>query len=145
MFNKIVLEDLKVDQKIALQLAGKAMNDTRGPDGLVTAYLVFGCIPRFPAVDLTVPNQKDRMNELEKARNEMATIVAELRLKTALASRVPRNADLSAAAGDLMRVFRETYKRYVGPLPIIRVDGTSIFPVRKPRSAVQYSSSSPGS
>ncbi len=54
------------------------------------------------------------MNALEKARNEMAKIVAELRLKTALDSRVPRNAELSVAAGDLVRVFRETYKRYVG-------------------------------
>ncbi len=89
VFNKIVPEDPKIDRKTALQLAVKAMNDTMGPDGLVPSYLVFGCIPRFPAVDSTVPNQKDRMNALEKARNEMATIEAELRLKTVLASRVP--------------------------------------------------------
>ena len=111
VFNEIVPEDPKIDGKMALQLAVKAMNDTMGPDGLVPSYLVFGCIPHFPAVDSIVPNQKDRMNALEKAHNEMATIVAELRPKTALSFRFPRNADLSVAAEGLVCVFREAEKR----------------------------------
>ena len=88
VFNEIILEDPKIERKTALQLLVKATNDTMRSDGIVPSYLVIRCITRFPAVDSTVPNQNDRMNALEKARNEMATIVAELRVKMALASQV---------------------------------------------------------
>ena len=138
VFNKIILEDPKIERKMALQLAVKARNDTMGPEGFVHSYLGLGCIQRFPAVDSTVPNQKYLMNSLEKARNEMATIVAELRLKTALASRVTQNSDLSIAAGDLGRVFRKTDKRYVGLFPIIQVDGKQVFVLQGNRE-VQFS------
>ncbi len=112
---------------MALQLAVKAMNETMRPDGVAPSYLVFGWIPRFPEVESTLPNQKDRHNAFERARNEMATVVAELRLKTALASRILQNADLSVAAGDSVRVLRETDKRYVGPFQIIRVHSNQVF------------------
>ncbi len=66
---------------MTLQLAVKAMNNTMGPEGLVPSYLVFESIPRFPVVD-------------SRTSNGMATIAAELRIKTALASRFSYNADL---------------------------------------------------
>ncbi len=90
---------------MAVQLAVKAMNDTMGPGGLLPSYLFFGCITRFSAVTSTGSNQKDQMNAPEKARNKMATIATELWFKTALASRVTRNSDVSVTAGDLVRVF----------------------------------------
>ncbi len=68
----------------------------------------------------------------------MAKTVAESRLKMALASRVPRNAAMSVAAGDLVRVFRETGKHYVGPFPIIRVGGKQVFVLQGDRE-VQFS------
>ena len=112
---------------MVLQLVVKAMNDTTEPDGLVPSYLFFECIPRFPAVDSTVLNQKDCTNTLENAGNEMATRAAELGLKTALASRVLRNADLLMAAGDIVRVFRETKKCCVGIFSIVQVEDKQVF------------------
>ncbi len=82
-----------------------------GPNGLVPSYLVFGCVPRFPAVDSKLPDQQSRMNALSRARQEMATIVSELRIEKALASRVPRNADLKVEPSDKVRIHRETDKK----------------------------------
>ena len=103
------------------------MNDTMECEGLVQSYLVFGCIPRFFSTKSTLPTQQQIMRAMQSAWREMAIITAELRIRKALSSRVPRNADLVIEAGDLIRVFHETHKRYVGPYPVIRVDGTHMF------------------
>lgn len=66
------------------------------------------------------------MQALEIARKEYATITAELRIRKALMSRDPRNTDLISRQ-DQVRVFRETDKKYIGPFPVIRVDGKQIF------------------
>ncbi len=57
----------------------------------------------------------------------MAIITADLRIRKALSSCVPKSTDLAIEVGDLVRVFRETGKRYVGSYPLIRVDGTCVF------------------
>ncbi len=57
----------------------------------------------------------------------MATIVSELRVQKALASRVPRSAELKIEPGDKFRIYRETDKKYIGPYPVIRVDGKQLF------------------
>ena len=67
------------------------------------------------------------MESLSAARMEMATISAEQRIRTALVSHLPRNADLKIEVGEKARVFRETYKRYTGPFFVIRVDGKQAF------------------
>ena len=57
-----------MEQKLALQLAVKSINDTLGPEGLVSSQLVFNCTLRFPAVESTLQNQANRMKALEGAR-----------------------------------------------------------------------------
>ena len=116
-----------MDKNIVLKLAIKAMNDTMDPEGLVPSYLLFSCTPRFPSTESTLPTQQQRMDAMQAARREMAIITAELRIQKTLSSRVPRIADLVIEVGDLVRVFGETDKRYVGPYPVIRVDGTQEF------------------
>ena len=64
---------------------------------------------------------------MQSARSEMAIISAELRIRKALSSRVPRNADLGIEVGELVRVFRETDKYNFGSYPVIRVAGTHVF------------------
>ncbi len=54
------------------------------------------------------------MDSLSRARQEMVTIVAEMRIQKALASRVRRNADLTIQPGDKVRIYRERDKKYVG-------------------------------
>ncbi len=110
IFLKIREEYPKIDKNIVLKLAVRAMNDTMGPEGLVPSYLVFGCIPRFPSTDSTLPTQQQRMDAMQAARREMAIITAELQIRKALMSRVLRNADLVIEIGDLVRIFRETEK-----------------------------------
>ena len=64
---------------------------------------------------------------MKSARREMNINTAELRIRKAVSSRVPRNPDLVIEVGDLVRVFSETERRYVGPYPVIRVDGAHVF------------------
>ena len=52
---------------------------------------------------------------MQAPRRGMNIITAELRSRKALSSHVPRNADLVIEVDDLVRVFRETGKRYIGP------------------------------
>ena len=122
-----------MDKNKILKLAVKAMNDTMGPEGYVPAYLLFDCIPRFPSTDFTLPTQQQRMDDMQLARRKTAIISTELRIWKALSSRVSRNTDLVIEVGDLVRVFRETDKRYVWPYPVIRVERTHVFIVENHR------------
>lgn len=131
VFNKIKHENPKMPRELTLSLALKALNDTMGPEGLVPTLLVFGTLPRFPTVESSNAGQFERMNALESARKEYATITAELRIRKALMSRVPRTTDLVLHPGDQVRVFRETDKKYTGPYPVIRVDGKQVFVIDK--------------
>ncbi len=127
IFLKIRGKHPKMRKIIILNLAVKDLNDTMLPEGLVPSYLVFGCIPRFPSTESTMPTQQQRVDAMQSARREMAIVTAELRIRKALSSHVPRNADLVVEVGDLVRVFRETGKRYVGPYPVILVDVNHVF------------------
>ena len=102
-----------MDRNVALKLAVKACNDTLGPEGHVPSLLVFGCVPRFPSLNSTVLEQTERMRALMNARKEMATITADLRLRKALLSKVPRNSDMALEVGQEVRIFRETDKKYI--------------------------------
>ncbi len=138
VFRKIKEDLPRMKNEIALRLALKACNDTLGPEGLVPSLLVFGCIPRFPSVESSIPAQKHRMIAMQKAKSEMETITAALRIRRALLSKVPRNADLKLSIGDKVKIFRESGKKYIGPFPITRIDGKQIFVLDRDKE-VQYS------
>lgn len=127
IFRKIKRETPRINNNVALRISIKAMNDTLGPEGLVPSLLVFGCVPRFPCINSKQPNQKERMVALNAARQEMAEITAELRIKKALSTRIPRNSDLILTKGDMVRVYRETDRKYVGPYPVSHVDDKQVF------------------
>lgn len=67
------------------------------------------------------------MEAIRHANAEMATIIAELRIRQALRSRVPPSADYVITAGDNVRVFRETDKRFLGPYKVVAVEGKQVF------------------
>lgn len=73
------------------------------------------------------------MNDLESARRERAIITAELRILKAIKSKAPGNAILIIEAGDHVRVYRETDKRYLGPYLVILAYGNPIFVVQNDR------------
>ncbi len=78
-------------------------------------------------MESTLPTQQQKMDAMKSARREMAIITAEFRIRKAISSHITRNADLVIEIGDLVRGFRETDNRYVGPYPVIRVDCTQVF------------------
>jgi len=127
VFKKIRHETPELDRTIALRIAVKALNDTMGPEGLVPSLLVFGCLPRLTPVNSHNPAQKQRMRALHEARKEMASVTAELRIRKALMTRAHPNTDIIINQGDKVRVFRETDRKYIGPFPVIRVDGKKVF------------------
>ena len=127
VYLKIRHEYPSVKKETALRLAVKALNDTMGPEGLVPSLLVFGVLPRFPAVNTNLPDQVERMEALKEARAEAATITARLRVRKALLAKTPRNVDLVLHKGDMVRVYRETDRCYTGPYPVQRVDGTQVY------------------
>lgn len=127
IYNKIALENPSLKPETSLKLAIKAINDTMNSEGLVPSLLVFGCLPRFPGSNTNYPIQKDRFEALKTARAEMEQITAELRIRKALLSRVPRSADIVFSKGQLVRVFRESDSKYVGPYPIIRIEEKQVF------------------
>lgn len=55
------------------------------------------------------------MKALHEARKEMATITAELRIKRALLSRVPRNINFVINPGNKVHVYQETDRKRIGP------------------------------
>lgn len=128
----------KMKKETTLRLAIKAYNDTLGPEGLVPSLLVFGCLPRFPSVDSSIPAQSDRMTALREARSEMETIVSQLRIRRAILAKVPRCSDFVLEPGDMVRVFRESDKSYIQPYPVLRVDGKQVY-ILDGRREVQFS------
>ncbi|MEM6805931.1 MAG: reverse transcriptase domain-containing protein, partial [Bacteroidota bacterium] len=91
-----------------------------------------------PCVHTNLPKQEDRMRAIQIARTEMSTITSELRIRKAMLSKVPRNANLTLKPGEKVRVFRETDKKYLGPYPVVRVDGKQVFVLVKDKE-VQHS------
>lgn len=112
---------------LVLRLATKAMNDTVGPEGFIPSHLVFGSLPRFPAVKSTLSDQANRLRALEYARTEYASIVARLRVQEVLRSRLPPASNYVFVPGGLVHVYREGDKQFIGPLRIIRVEGKEIY------------------
>lgn len=129
IFLKNKSEFSKIDNDTILKLTVKAMNDTMGPTGLVPSLLVFGMLPRFPAVQTNLPNQCDGMHALLMAKTEMEGIVAEQRLKTALSNNVPLASKTEYKSGDKVLVFREKAKpfKWTGPHEIKKFEGKQVF------------------
>jgi hypothetical protein len=116
----------KITEHLALSLANKAMNGTVSPDGLAPTLVVFGIIPRLSA-DGSLPNQHDRMLAINSARREMDTIVSELRMERALSSKTPPGAIRVYLPVELVYVYREHPAKWIGPFPITKIDGKTVY------------------
>lgn len=127
IFYKIRSECPSANFDLILRLAIKAMNETMGPNGLVPSYLVFGILPRYPVLNTDLPTQSERMRIIQTAKSEMATIVAELRIKQALLSRPPAAASVIHQPGDMVRIYREGDRRMIGPFRVIRIQEKEIY------------------
>ena len=112
----------KVKQELALAVARKAINETRGPKGLVPLLLVFGEMPSYRRLGLGgISDNKTRFNAMLTARGEYLRIVNQIRARRTLRMAVPPAADRHYAIGDLVYVWREKEKGYTGPFNVISV------------------------
>ena len=131
-----------MSDELSLRCAIKGMNDTLGPEGLVPTYLVYGTFPSFPVRKATNPTHEQRMKALAAARAEMATITSELRVLTALKSKLPPATQYDIQAGDNVLVYQEGtggYGRragqYVGPFRVEKICGKEVYVRRNNRTA----------
>ena len=138
IFDKINLDAPRIDPHLALQIAVKAMNDTMGPEGLVPSMLVFGVLPRMPPRQADLPGHEERMRALRAARAEMCELVAQMKVRIALRSRVPPAASYLITAGDSVYVHNEKTKRWDGPFTVSRTHGKYIW-IQRHDGEKQYS------
>ena len=128
---KIRMEYPRLDKRLILRLAVKAMNDTLGPSGLVPSLLVFGSISRIPNVNAKHPDQQERLRAMTLARQEYDQWVCQERIRRALRFRTPEAAFANIHAGDSIFVFREHPGKYTGewkgPYTVATIVGKKVF------------------
>ena len=126
IYRKVRADYPQAHNKILLNIAVKAMNDTIGEKGLVPSLLAFGITPRFPIISTDLPTQSERMRLLATAQMEMNAIVAERRVQAALTRQIPPAADRVYQLGDEVLVFSEQDKNWLGPFVVMHVQGRMI-------------------
>lgn len=129
VLQKIRYSGPDVNAEHALRLAVKAMNDTMNPEGHVPSLLVSGVPLCFSAMNSQLPNQEDRMRAMQVAKTEMETIASELRLCTALLSKLPIISNHNLQIEQKVLVFREKEKpcKWTGPYKVIRLCDKQVF------------------
>jgi transposase InsO family protein len=121
IYNKIRMDYPHIPARTLLKFGVKAMNDTVGENGLVPSLLVFGVIPRYPALNTELPNQKVRMEVIAAAQMEMNSIIAERRIATALAKNIPSAAEHGYAVEDEVLAFLEKESSWTGPFKVFAI------------------------
>lgn len=118
-----------VDPEVLLRYAIKGINDTIGPEGLVSLLLLFGVVPTFPNVSSELPAQRERLASLDAARKEMETITAELRIETALRAKLPPSTRYLIQPGNSVLVYCEKSRQYEEPYKVSRVCDKELYVV----------------
>ena len=128
IFNKVQTDFQHLNEDYALQLAVKAVNDTAGPNGLVPTLVVFGILPRTLVVLIDLPQQKERIEVMRSACDEMAKAISQRRLSTALKSNTPAATSYDVSIGTKVLVHREVpVGKWDGPAPVRDVLGKNVF------------------
>lgn len=82
-------------------------------------------MPALPVPDNKSTIQKDRIAALKAAKEEMERISAEQKLLRALRSKLPPSAKYHIQPGDIVRVFREETRKWIGPFKVLKSSGRS--------------------
>lgn len=123
-FNKITTDSSKLFGKEALSLSIKAINETVGPNGLVSTFLFSGLTSRLPIKPHRLLNQVARLKAMKEARDEAVKLIAQTRLATAITSNVFVAADSDIKISYVVLMFREKpVERWIGPFSVVDNDG----------------------
>jgi transposase InsO family protein len=123
IYRKVRDEHPDLEMDLALALSCKAMNDTANEDGLCPTLLVFGALPRPLDLSRPSPSLHDRLRAQLTARKEYARIVAERRVQRGLVTKPPRSADYTIEPRNMVYVYREKAKKWIGPVRCIYRSG----------------------
>lgn len=121
VYSKTAEEHPTIEHPTILRLALKGFHATIGPSGLVSTLLLFGSLPSLPAVSSTLPKQHELMLALRSARDEMAQYATEQRIIRTLKSKLPPASSYKLTPGDLVRVFMEGPRKWLGPVEVLKV------------------------
>jgi hypothetical protein len=89
----ITAEVRDIGKDIALQMAFKAINDSAGPDGLISTPLVYGAYPRISEFDAPSPTVALCATAIKKAMAEIQRLRAKHQVADALNTRNGPNTD----------------------------------------------------
>lgn len=122
IYSRVRMAHPGLSKDVALSMATAAINQTAGPRGLIPTLLVFGVSPQMPVTPLPLPAQRDRVQAMVTARKEIAAQIARVRVRTALAARVPAAADRNVLPGTNVLVYREPpVDQWEGPYVVVAV------------------------
>lgn len=122
VYKKVKEDFLRMEKETLLRLALKGCNDTLGPNGLVPNLLVFGTMPALPIMESRSIKQKDRMAALKIAKEEMERMSAEQKLLRALRSKLAPSTKYHIQPGDLVHVFRQETRKWIGPVKVVNTE-----------------------
>jgi hypothetical protein len=80
-----------------------------------------------PRIGTKLPNQPERVREMQTGCDEMSTIMAKMKVNRALRKSVPPSADTLYFSGEHILVFRENKKGFNGPFQISHVLGITVY------------------
>lgn len=80
MYQKIRYLELTVEPELSLRIETKSMNYKMNLEDLVPSLPGFDTIPNFPAINSELPNQAERIRDLQMAGAEKETVTSELRV-----------------------------------------------------------------
>lgn len=128
IYRKVCAEHPDLNSENALSVAVHAMNNTSGPVGLAPTLLVFGIVPQMPTGLSDLPDQRERMKAMKKARDEMVKLAASSRLRTAVSRDVPAVATNELRVGMDVLYYRERpVNKWTGPFRIVAGDNKRVW------------------
>jgi hypothetical protein len=100
-----------ITSKHVLQMAVKAVNNTAGPNGLISTLLVFGTFPRILHELPLLPSITARGEAMRKAMAEIHKLKAQRQIAGALATRNGPNVEnvLQLPLQNEVRIYREKH------------------------------------
>ena len=130
VYNKLKEQFKDEDSGYILSCAVYGLNVTMGPDGLVPITLAFGIHPNVDSTKRKATNEV-RAKVQEKARKEMAKIIATQKVKRALNHNTPGSTDANYEPGHKVWIYREGEigkpGKYTGPFEVIHVDDKHVY------------------
>ena len=124
IYNRVKHSNSNISPDICLSLSIRAINCTVGPNGLCPQLLVFGVIPRIPAISKrNFSNQIERLRTLKLAIEEYEKITSKEIVCRGLRKKPSPSADEIFLPGDFAYVYREKLRHFTGPHLIASVEG----------------------